>query len=250
MNNGKKFEIDFIQALNNKTFEQIHPNLQKFISFMFKNTKNSDKIICKRMQKHQKADILIKINDNIKYISLKSGSQNSVHVENIETFTSFLASCEVKQEIINHLLLYHYGDDTLIGNGKIRYSADKLKLKYKNQIYQFNRYINYSTILTKIIERFLLIGTKDSNKYVNAIYYGDIEIGIWCTSEELLTYCVNNKSMYMSTLHFSIFTYQNWCRNITFSKKSEPHRNYIQIKWFSILSDINKIRHQKNYNDY
>lgn len=25
-------------------------------------------------------------------------------------------------------------------------------------------------------------------------------------------------------------------------QKSEPHRNYIQIKWFSILSDINKIR--------
>lgn len=80
------------------------------------------------------------------------------------------------------------------------------------------------------------------NKYVEAIYYGDINIGIWCSSEELLNFCINHKSMYMSTPHFSVFTYQNWCRNITFKKNSEPHRNYIQIKWFSILSDINKIR--------
>ena len=103
----------------------------------------------------------------------------------------------------------------------------------------------YSQILSKIIERFLLVGTKATNRYVDAIYYGDIDIGIWCTSKELLKFCINNKSMYIKTPHFSIFTYQNWCRNITFSKKSESHRQYIQIKWFTILSDINKIR---NYN--
>ena len=48
--------------------------------------------------------------------------------------------------------------------------------------------------------------------------------------------------MHINTLHFSVFTYQNWCRNVTFSNKLESHRNYLQIKWFSILRDINKIR--------
>ena len=80
-----------------------------------------------------------------------------------------------------------------------------------------------------------IIRTKDTNEYVDAIYYGDTEIEIRCTSKESLNYCTN-------TPNFSIFTYQSWYRNLTFSNKSEIHRNYIQIKWFSILSDMNKIR--------
>lgn len=100
--------------------------------------------------------------------------------------------------------------------------------------------------MSEIIKRFLLIGTKATNKCVDIIYYGNIKIGIWCTGDELLDFCIKRKSMYMNTVHFSIFTYQNWCRNITFKNKSEAHRNYLQIKWFSILSDLNKIR---NIND-
>jgi len=172
--------------------------------------------------------------------------QNSVHVEKIKDFIIFLTNEGVKENIINNLLMYHFGDDTLKGNGKKRYSAEECKIKYKNEILEFNNYINNSEISTKIIERFILTGTNLSNKYVDAIYYGDINIGVWCTNKELLEFCKNHKSLYINIPHFSFFTYQNWCRNISFSKKSEPHRNYIQIKWFSILSDINKIR--KTYN--
>ena len=78
-------------------------------------------------------------------------------------------------------------------------------------------------------------------------YYGDIEIGIWCTREELLNYCTKHKCMHINTPHFSTFVYQNWCRNIFFNKKSESHREYIKIKWFSILSDLTKIRNNKLY---
>ena len=242
MNNGKKLELDFVKNLNNYFYNDLNPNLKNFISFVFKDFDYTNKIHCKKLNNHQKADICVSIGDTTKYISLKSGSQNSVHVEKINDFIIFLTSEGVKENVINNLLMYHFGDDTLTGDGKIRYSAEECKIKYKNEILKFNKYINNSKALTKIIERFLLLGTNKSNKYVDVIYYGDIAIGIWCSSKELLNFCINHKSMYMNTPHFSVFTYQNWCRNISFSKKSEPHRNYLQIKWFSILSDINKIR--------
>lgn len=242
MNNGKKLELDFVLNLNNHYYNELNLNLQKFIKFVFKDFDYTNKIYCKKISNNQKADIYIKIEDKVKYISLKSGSQNSVHVEKINDFIKFLISEGIEETIINNLLIYHYGDDSLTGEGKIRYSAEECKIKYKKQILQFNKYINNSKILTKIIERFLLMGTNSSNKYVDIIYYGDIDIGLWCSSKELLNFCINHKSLYMNTPHFSIFTYQNWCRNITLSKKSESHRNYLQIKWFSILSDINKIR--------
>ena len=242
MNNRKKLEEDFVKTLNNHYYNDLNINLQKFITFVFNYFNHKSKIYCEKLTSKQKADFLIKIDNTVKYVSLKSGSQNSVHSEKIETFISFLLDVGINESIINILLLYHYGDDTLTGNGKTRYSANESKLRYKNKIFKFNKFINYSTILKKIVERFLLVGAKETNKYVDVIYYGDIEIGTWCSSKELLEFCIYHKSMYINTPHFSVLTYQNWCRNITFSKKSESHRNYIQIKWFSILSDIRKIR--------
>lgn len=248
MNNGKKLEMEFINVINNHKYSELNSNLKQFILFTFKNFNYDDKFICRKLDNYQKADISIKIGDSIKYVSIKSGSQNSIHVEKIQDFKTFLIDQEVKQQYIDNLLIYHFGDDTLTGNGKVRHSAEECKLKYKKEIIEFNKHINFSKVLPKIIERFLLKGTRNSNKYVDIIYYGDINIGVWCSNKEILKYCINHKSMYMNTPHFSVFTYQNWCRNITFSKKSESHRNYIQIKWFSILSDINKIRKQNDTN--
>ena len=56
-------------------------------------------------------------------MSLKSGSQNSVHVEKLKDFIKFLDIEGVEQNIIDSLMMYHYGDDSIKGDGKIRYSA-------------------------------------------------------------------------------------------------------------------------------
>lgn len=242
INNGKKLELNFVINLNNHYIHELNLNLQKFIKFIFKDFDYSQKIYCKKLDNHQKADIYIKHNNKIKYISLKSGNQNSVHVEKIIDFTNFLIQEKIPKSIIDCLLLYHYGDDSITGDGKRRYSAENCKTRYKNQIFELNKYMNNSSSLTRIIERFILIGSNSYNKYVDIIYYGDIDIGIWCSSQELLNYCKKHKGMYINTPHFSVFTYQNWCRNTTFKAKSESHRNYIQIKWFSLLGDINNIR--------
>ena len=246
MNNGKKLEQDFVFYLNNHFYNELNSNLQKFISFIFKDFDYTNKIYCKKLSNQQKADICVSIGDTTKYISIKSGSQNSVHVEKLIDFIKFLNDEGVEETIIDNLLTYHYGDGTLTGNGEKRYSAEECKIKYKKEIFKFNKYINNSKTLTKAIERFMLTGTNSSNKYVDIIYYGDIDIGIWCTNKELLDFCRKHKSMYINAPHFSVFTYQNWCRNILLSKKSESHRNYLQIKWFSILSDINKIRKEND----
>lgn len=243
MNSGKKLENEFVLSINNKYFNELNLNLQKFILFVFKDFNHSNKIKCQKLSNWQKADIAIQIGKEIKYISIKTGSQNSVHVEKLNDFITFLCNNKIENKIINDLLIYHYGDNTLIGNGKVRYSAEECKLKYKKEILEFNTYINNSNIMSEIIKRFLFTGKKVTNKYVDIIYYGNIKIGVWCTSEELLDFCVKHKSMYINTVHFSVFTYQNWCRNTTFKNQSEAHRHYLQIKWFSILSDLNKIRH-------
>ena len=89
MNNGKKLELELINNINNHYFYELNPNLQKFIIFIFKNFDCNNKFFCKKLENHQKADISIKTGDNIKNISIKSGSQNSIHVEKIQDFKEF-----------------------------------------------------------------------------------------------------------------------------------------------------------------
>lgn len=242
INRGRDFEIKFANALNDHYFNELNSNLKRFITFIFKDFNLNDKIYCKKIRKNEKADIFIKIGSNIKYISLKSGSENSIHVEKLRQFINFLLNLGVEKNIIDNLLIYHYGDDTLIGNGKKRYSANESKLRYKDEIMKFNNFISKSNTMVEIIDRFIFVGNDVSNNRVDAIYYGDLDIGIWCTRKELLNYCLKHKCMHINTPHFSSLVYQNWCRNVLFNKKSESHREYIQIKWFSILSDLTKIR--------
>ena len=243
MNAGTKVELDFVKLINYKKYSDLNSNLRAFIKFLFNDIKEEDTLQCKRLNSRGKPDIKIKFKDTIKYISIKSGSQNSVHTEKLETFITFLRQIGIKEEIINILLLYHFGDGTYDGTGKIRCSAEKAKLRYAHEIKIFNQYINSHSNLEKIFERLLFVGSSTKTA-VDVIYYGNVSYGVWCEKEELIKYFIKNKCYYMNTPHFSALTYQNWCRNINLNRKSEKHRYYIQIKWFSILSEMEKIRKQ------
>lgn len=240
MNSGSKLELDFVKNINKKKFCELSSNFKSFILFLFNEVKDDDLINCTRINSHGKVDLIIKLNDKSKNISIKTGSQNSVHTEKIETFVDFLRKIDVKEEMIEYLLLYHFGDGTTDGSGNKRLNAEELKLKYRFEIRKFNYYINKHVNLSKIIDRVLFSGLH-SNKSVDVLYYGNIEYGVWCSKESVIKYFTNHQCFYMDTPHFSSLTFQNWCRNLNKNEKMESHRYYIQIKWFTILSDINKI---------
>ena len=223
MNAGTKVELDFVKLINYKKYSDLNPNLRAFIKFLFDDIKEEDTLQCKRLNTRGKPDIKIIFKNIIKYVSIKSGSQNSVHTEKLETFIAFLRQNGVKEEVINILLLYHFGDGTCDGTGKIRYSAEKSKVKYAHEIKTFNQYINNFSNLKKIFERMLFVGSNVKTA-ADVIYYGNINYGVWCKKEELIKYFGKNKCYYMNTPHFSALTYQNWCRNINLSRKSEQHR--------------------------
>lgn len=245
MNRGILNEKDLIKHLNGKRYCELNENLKKFIKFIFDYVNDYDFIYAGKINNLYKADIFVRVRDNEKYISVKIGSENSVHVEKLESFISFLENNYVNKSIINYLKLYHYGDDSLDGKGEYRFSAEESKIKYRSEIFKFNKYINHNNLLIALIDRFLFLGTNDKNKNVDFIYYGDVNYGIWASRMEIINYFIKNKCHHMRTIHFSSLTYQNWCRNINRNTNSELRRNYIQIKWFSIVSDLQKIRNKE-----
>ena len=162
-------ELEFVAAIDNHKYAELNENLKNFLSFIFDDITNDDVIECKNLANNEKADISIKYKAEIKMISLKTGSENSVHVEKLDDFIIFLDRLNFDTETINNIKLYHFGDNTLIGDGKIRYSAEESKLKYQEEIKQINKKINFSNKMEKFIERFLLKGKNEHNKYVDLL---------------------------------------------------------------------------------
>lgn len=142
---GFQNETDLISVLSNKLYAELNDNLKKFISFLFPQVNNNDKIKYYSGMVGQKPDIIIEINNKRKNVSIKKGSGNSVHQE------------ETKIE----LLKYHWADGTTDGSGKIRVSSAKYKAEQQKEIDLINNELNKKEPLTKFWDCI----TKITNKF-------------------------------------------------------------------------------------
>ena len=246
MTNGYKNECNLAKAINSKKYCNLCDNLKGFVKFIFNDVKENDILYCKRYRTYDKADLYIKLNDQIKNISVKSGYRVSVHAEKINSFVSFLKRININENIIDYLLLYHYGDNTLDGNGSTRLPAKELKELYSKEIKIFNKYMNHRNIIKKIVIRCLFGGTTEKNT-ADYIYYGSLEDGLYASKDEIIEYFCNNKTPEILAPHISYLIYQNWNRNLGYNKKLESHRYYCQFKWPSIEADLQKIRNLKKF---
>ena len=104
MNDGFVNENIIVEYLNGKLFHSLNSNFQSFLRFIFDSQLSDDTIVCS--QKHNKSgekpDITIGVQTkaSIKYVSIKKGSGNSVHQENLQDFTEFLYSIGIDSSII------------------------------------------------------------------------------------------------------------------------------------------------------
>ena len=240
-------EIYMSNYLNNKKFCELNSNFQNFISFVFNRHISSDEIISsdilkKIESKNPKPDIWIKIGNEIKYISIKEGSGNSVHQEPLNDFCDFLKQIKISNDNINNLRFYHYGDDTLEGNGKTRFSTAEKKSKYSDKIFSVNKELNLPKNLIKILNRILFVGVFQKPIIVDAIYHGSIEDGVYANREEIINYLITTTNINeMTGIQFSQLTYQPWTRD-QFRSVVHPERRYImQVKWGSMTNCIKLI---------
>ncbi len=242
---GFENEIDFIAALSNKSFKQLNDNLKRFINFLYPQVKNEDLIKCYSGKAGQKPDIIIEINDIKKNISIKKGSGNSVHQEDIDLFMDFLSSLDISEDTKVELLKYHWADGTTDGSGKIRMSSSEYKASHETEIKIINKELNKKEPLIKLITRILFKGKSDFFEEADAIYYGNINNGLWATKEEIIDYVLKNQ-FNINSIHFGPLTYQIWNRCLNFNPKTENRRNVMQVKWGSLEKDLIAINKERD----
>lgn len=252
---GFSNEEHIANYLSNKNFENLNENMQRFLSFVFKRQILSHETILSDLTqkiegKNPKPDIWIKIGSEIKFVSVKEGSGNSVHQEPFKDFCKFLEDINVTEKTVNYLKLYHYGDDTLDGKGEIRLSTADIKIKYQSKIQSVNAELNSTKNLPKILDRVLFAGVFRNPVIVDAVYHGSVNNGVYANREEIIEYLITNVNISeMSGIRFSELTYQPWTRD-QFRTAAHPDRRYVmQVKWGSMTNCINIITRRRNNND-
>lgn len=231
-------EFNFINKLNCKFLYQLNDSFIDMLQRIYDNKLDmNDYILCWKSFKTDKSDIIININNVKKYISIKNGKNNSVHLEPLSDFICFLKENNISDDLIKVYYNYHYACDDF-GN---RISIKEYQKNHFNEIAEFNKVINKKIILLKAINRFLFIGTHAYNNKVNGIIYGNIDNFIYVSSSEVINYLLNETADFDS-IHFSLLTLQPWTRNLNFNDKYEYRRNYVQVKWYRLEEIIKKIK--------
>lgn len=236
MKEGYQNEIDFINYLNNKKYKDVNILFQELLSKLYSNIEQEDIIVAYKYGRYAKVDIVININGVEKGISIKSGMCNSVHVEPIDKFVSFLENLGFKET--DKLQRYLYSDGTNNNTGVQRQSSEEYRLEnYKNIEIINSDLSQYNNILTN---RFLINSDVNYRVNVDAFIFGYLDDFLWVSKDEVLKYLAETKII-SNSVHVNNLFIQNWNKNLKYNPRYEYCRNYIQVKWYSIFDDIIKI---------
>lgn len=249
MNNrfiGLKLEIDIVNHINeNKIYEKMCPNIQNFLKHIFNINLKNKEIHAQKFYENYKPDITITACGITKYISVKSGSNNSVHQEHIYSFINYMKiNNELSEECINLLKEFHFNDGTISGNGLIRESATQFQLNNQDKIQQINIFFNAPDTISETIDRLLFKGEYYNIPVVDYLYYGTLDKGLWASRFEIISYLSNIKT-YSASPHISKLYYQSLHRNLKKDLYYEYKRYYVQFKWHSLKEDLEYISNKR-----
>lgn len=243
--NGFQNEIIIAKYLNNKKVKEVNPIFKDLITKLYRNIDEESIIKSEIDCTKKKYDLIIKIDDVIKRISIKKGINNSVHVEGISSFIHFLIDSGIEKNVIEEYLKYHYADGTTNGTGNKRLSSEEYKEQNQDKIDYINSRINTPYILKRAINRFVLQG-KNSGIKIDGIIYGTANDFFFLTKSEIKDIIMSQINLKSSGVHFGPLFCQPMTRNLNNNPKYESKRFCIQIKWYSLHDDIIKYLYKNN----
>ena len=151
-NRGFDQEREVINELNDKLFSDISRKYKHLMQNIGFNIKNNTKISCQKKEGahlEKKRDLVIKVESKSVNVSVKRGSGNSIHQENIHEFVTFLDDfSKLEKSEIDLIYEFHWCDGTTDGSGKVEDRTRKANYRKQNQV----RYSQYMTVLSKYKE--------------------------------------------------------------------------------------------------
>lgn len=232
-NKGVANEIKFANILDKKTVKELPKNYQEMLYSLFEYLKEDDYIECWKSKFKEKADIKVRINNNIKGISIKMGELNSVHQEHINSFSNYLLNIGISPKIITELREYIIG----IMN-RITMDAKNYKKSKPLEILKIKKSLSDFYTKANLIIRFLFKGNEKQFYDADAIIHGTPNNFIWATKSEILKYLLEYPEDNSINVKVGPLFIQCRNRNLNDNISSRYAEEYIQVKWYSIRKDL------------
>ena len=221
--------------LDKKRFKETSIHWQHCLKTMFALVDDEDVIYCKRMR-NKKADLLIKIGDQQRYVCIKDGRSTVIHREDIFSFVSFLRSLDIDKAICATLLFYHFGDGSIKGDGQNRMEVYELKEKYGDYFEEANLALQEDAVLQTVIQRSLC-----GNGKVDYFYFGSPAFGYLCPYQSVVEFLLKKKIHPTTSFYFGPLSIQPFDRNLGNEKEKEKDRYIVLLKWPGLKEDMKSI---------
>ena len=249
INKGTLREDEFVFQLNNIKCGDLSPNLHSMMVELFGIVDDTQMIYCEKTFDYIKPDILITHLGTTRAVSIKSGSSQTVHCEQIRPFIEALRKMGVSEETLKTIVLFLYGDGTYDGTGKKRYSYPEVCYWLKERIKAANEELNSNREIIKMfVDRVLFQGVNPDERNADAIYHGDVNFGTLITKEQVMKYIDSKGWHFREVLHVGPINLSACARYVDKPISNERRRNMIECHWPRMESDIKYIA--SRYNSY
>lgn len=234
-------EINFVKKLDGKKVEELNQNFKEMLYLLFDDLKEDDIIECWKSKYKEKADIKIRVHDDIKGISIKMGESNSVHQEHINSLSNFLLNAGLSSKNVERLRSYIFG---IIDGTQV--SAKIYKQKRYKDIIELKNSLADLYIKICLIIRFLFRGKERQIYDADAIIHGTPDDFLWATKSEIINYLIKYPDG--NTVNVKVGPLFIQCRNRNLKKESNAiyAEEYIQVKWYCINRDLYFITKNRN----
>lgn len=241
INKGYFREDEMIHFLNNQKVSNLNKSQHELLRVLFGVVEPDEIIKCDYAIEYTKPDFVITYKEKNKYVSMKSGKSEVLHSEMISTLIPFLRSIGVSENTLRTILLYHFGDGTVNGTGKERYSIEKLNFWLADRIKQANKELNSNEeIINKFVDRIIFQGVKNDVPAADCIYHGNFEYGIAVNKKQILKY-IKKKYVtwaFYDRLHIGPLFLRPHARYIGKEIKNEIRHMKMDVYWPKLSADL------------
>lgn len=244
---GFKNQERLILLLDNHRFSNLDGAVKELVNYVFPTVAQSDYIYANKISGEGiKPKIAIRVNNQIRNLTVFMGGGNSVHQEHIQTFLPYckesLGMTEQEEIAFKKIL---YADGTIDGESKSEERLNKdvdIKHRFSSEINFVQEFLDRNKRV--LIKRFLIYGKlgEQNNIKTDYIYYGTDATGRCVNVDDVVTYIESKDNAANAILSIGSLSIQTWNRNLSAKPEYEYKRNSIQVKWGGIKSDINIIR--------
>ena len=240
--NGYQNERDIVTRLNNQLIKDLPAHFQHWLRILFIDHSSPLKVI--KLNNEQKADIAIRCGSKTIYVSIKSGEGNSFHSEQIHTFIPFLRSIGVSESTLKTMVFFHYGDNTLNGTGRTRFTSAELRRKHSKYFNKASKELSNYHVIRHLISRCVVKGRYPNNFSIDGIYHGTINDGFFLPIDMIYKILLCNSNIRKNgTINMKMLTYQPGSRNLWGIPGTEQKRHNCEVKWRSFTKDaLNHLR--------